>query len=98
MAANRDGIDFPILISRYFYQEVLRPLKGLGRYLFFGVIGSLLFGMGLLFLSIGMLKGLQEVEVFANRLSWAPYLVTFFALIVMSLSVVKFSKGKPRDV
>ena len=47
------------LIIDYVKQETLDPLKGLGRYVLFGVAGSVALAIGLVILSVGFLRLLQ---------------------------------------
>ncbi len=81
----------------YVKQETLGPLKGLGRYLAFGVGGSLLLATGLLLGLVGFLRLLQTETgtTFAGNLSWLPYLiVTAAALIVIGLAGWRITKGE----
>ena len=41
------------LVIAYAKQETVDPIKGLGRYVAFGVLGALLIGLGVMFLAIG---------------------------------------------
>ena len=47
------------LVIDYVKQETLDPLKGLGRYILFGVAGSVALAIGLVVLSVGFLRLLQ---------------------------------------
>ena len=55
----------------------------MGRYIGFGILGSLLLGFGVLFLGLSMLRALQTEtgDTFAGDWSWAPYLLTFVTLV-----------------
>ncbi len=66
------------LVVAYLKQETLSPLKGLGRYLGFGIAGSVLVTVGLLMLMLGILRLLQSEtgSTFTGNLSWLPYLIT----------------------
>lgn len=69
------------LVVAYAKQETVDPLKTLGRYLGFGLAGSLAIGSGLIFALLALLRGLQQIEVFGadvheHRFSWAPYVIT----------------------
>ena len=69
--------------SRTSSRRPLDPLKRLGRYVAFGVVGALLLGFGvILFLGIGALRALQtETDgTFAGNWSWAPYLIVVVAV------------------
>lgn len=69
------------LVVAYARQETVVPIKGLGRFVAFGVAGSSALAAGLLLLSLALLRVLQVEtgRTFAGRLSWAPYLITLLA-------------------
>lgn len=71
------------LVVAYFKQETIAPLRRLGRYLAWGVVGSALMGVGVLLLALGLLRLLQNRTgtTFRGDWSWAPYLIVFAALV-----------------
>ena len=70
------------LIVAYAKQETVVPLKQLGRYIGFGIVGSFLLGLGVVLLGVGGLRALQTEtgSTFAGDWSWAPYGIVFLAL------------------
>jgi hypothetical protein len=72
------------LVVRYFREQTLVPLQQLGRYVGFGVLGSLLLGFGVVFLGMAGLRALQDEtgDTFAGDWSWVPYLIMFVALLI----------------
>ena len=74
------------LVVAYFKQETVEPLKGLGRYVGFGVAGAFLLGIGVFFLAIGGLRALQTETgtPFTGNWSWVPYAIVFVALVVLA--------------
>jgi Putative Actinobacterial Holin-X, holin superfamily III len=78
------------LVIAYAKQETLDPLKGLGRYISYGILGALLIGTGIMFLAIGALRALQgdhRGPHFNGNMSWAPYaIVVVGALAVAGVS------------
>ena len=66
------------LVRAYAQQETIEPIKGLGRYAAMGIAGSLLLAIGLVLLLLAGLRALQTEtgDVFAEHLSWVPYLIT----------------------
>jgi hypothetical protein len=71
------------LVVTYFKQQTLIPLQQLGRYIAFGILGSLLLGFGVLFLAMAGLRALQEEtgDTFSGDWSWVPYLIMFVVLL-----------------
>ena len=74
------------LIIAYFKQETIDPLKGLVRYVAFGLLGAVLMGTGICFLAIGGLRALQTETgtTFTGNWSWAPYLFAIVALLIVA--------------
>lgn len=87
------------LVRAYAKQETVEPMKGLGRFVAFGVAGSVLLGMGTLLLALAGLRALQTETDGAldNHLSFVPYLIV---LVVCALVIVwamsRTSKKKDR--
>ena len=78
------------LSSAYAKQETIDPLKGLGRFLAFGVGGAISFGLGSILLLLAGLRALQTEtgSTFTGNLSWAPYLITVAAAVLLAALVV----------
>ena len=57
---RRSGDDAFRLTVDYVKQETFAPLKGLGRFLLWGIAGSVAIAIGLLLLLVGVLRLLQE--------------------------------------
>ena len=74
MARGETLDDLVALIRAYGRQETLGPLRGLGRYLLFGVIGSLLLGFGAVLVAVGGVRGLQAWGILEGWWAWVPYL------------------------
>ncbi|MBA2279780.1 MAG: phage holin family protein [Acidimicrobiia bacterium] len=74
------------LTISYAKQETVDPIKGLGRFVGFGVGGSLILGLGLCLLALGALRALQTEtdDTFAGNLSFVPYLVASVVLAVLA--------------
>ncbi|MEO7836307.1 MAG: hypothetical protein ABIS21_01545 [Acidimicrobiales bacterium] len=68
------------MVLAYLKQETVVPIKGLGRFIAVGVAGSFTLGVGLLLLSLALLRALQtEITTFTGNWSWAPYAITLVA-------------------
>jgi hypothetical protein len=87
------------LVIDYVKQETLDPLKGLGRFMLFGVAGSVALAIGLVILSVAFLRLLQTEtgSTFAGNWSWAPYLICTVAVVaVAAIAVRAVSRGQRR--
>lgn len=74
------------LVVQYAKQETVEPLRGLGRYVGFGIGGAALLGAGLAMLALGMLRALQTEtdDTFTGTWSWAPYAIVVATLLVLA--------------
>ena len=72
------------MVVEYVKQETVVPLKQLGRYITFGIVGSFLLGLGVVLLGVGGLRALQTETgtTFVGDWSWAPYGIVFVALML----------------
>lgn len=72
------------LIATYVRQETVDPIKAVGRYIAFGVVGAFLVGTGVVLLAVGGLRALQEETdtAFTGSLTWIPYAIAFAVLAV----------------
>ena len=94
MSKKNTAEDTVGLFQQYLQQELVDPLRSLGRFLAYGVVGSLLIGAGLVLLAVGTLRGLQATEVFEKWWSWAPYCISAAALIAVSFLALHQIKEK----
>lgn len=69
------GSDLAKLVLAYAKQETLDPLKALGRFALFGVLGAVFTVVGGLLLSLAFLRALQTEfsSTLSGNLSWVPY-------------------------
>jgi hypothetical protein len=74
---RRSGDDAFKLTVDYLKQEALDPLKGLGRFLLWGLTGSLAIAVGILLVLVGILRLLQTETgtALTGDWSWVPYFV-----------------------
>jgi len=85
------------LSTAYAKQETIDPLKGLGRFLGFGVAGAILFGLGSVLLLLAGLRALQtETDAtFTGSLTFVPYfIVVAVGALVIGLVVLRIVKRK----
>ena len=73
------------LTKDYARQETLDPLKGVGRYVAFGLGGAIVGAIGVCLLLLSLLRVLQTEtgEALDGNLSWVPYLIVIFVGIVL---------------
>ena len=86
------------LVRAYAKQETIEPLKGIGRWVAFGSLGSLCLGIGTVLLATAGLRALQTEtgDAFDGHLTFVPYLGVIGVSALILLLV--FSKmGKKRD-
>lgn len=79
------AVELKDLVLAYAKQETVEPIKGLARFVAFGVAGSILVATGLLLLVLGLLRGLQTElpDTFDGNWSFAPYALTTVACILL---------------
>ena len=84
------------LTRDYAKQETIDPLKGVGRYLTFGVPGALLIGFGMVLLMLSGLRALQTQtgSTFHGSLSWLPYIIVLWWRPVGRIAVTRITKAK----
>lgn len=80
------------MLVDYAKQETVNPLKALGRYLAFGVAGSLLLAIASVLLVLAVLRALQTETgtALTGNWSWVPYLATMVivAVVIAALAMV----------
>lgn len=86
------------LVVAYFKQETIEPVKGLGRYVGYGLAGSLAVGLGGLLLVLGLLRLLQTETggAFDGNWSVVPYLITLVVAAAATAAAVGAGSGDRR--
>jgi uncharacterized protein involved in cysteine biosynthesis len=74
------------LVVAYAKQETIDPIKGLGRFVGFGIGGAVLLGTGCFFLAMAILRALQTQtgDAFADWRSFLPYLIVVILLLIVA--------------
>ena len=93
------------LTKEYALQETVQPVKDLGRYLGYGVLGALLGGFGVMMLLLAGLRFLQTQtgDFFAGDRSFYPYVivvVTAFAMVLtagLRINAVRRKQQRQRN-
>lgn len=89
--------EFIELLGGYIKQETIGPIFRLGRYVLFGVAGSILVLFGVVLLVVGFLRLLQTETgtTFTGHLSWLPYVISAVAgLLVFVIAVMGIIKKR----
>jgi tetrahydromethanopterin S-methyltransferase subunit C len=83
------------LVRAYAKQETVEPLKGILRFVGFGLAGGVSLSIGLVLLALAGLRGLQTIDTFDENLSWVPYgIVVLVAMLIVGLLVSRTGKRK----
>jgi hypothetical protein len=79
------------LTITYAKQETIDPLKHAGRYVGYGLLGSLLLGLGLVMVGLGGLRFLQTEtgSTLTGNWSWVPYGITAVVLAGLAALAIK---------
>ncbi len=83
------------LTREYARQETIDPLKGVGRYLGFGLGGALIGALGVLLLMFAGLRALQTETgtALTGSWSWVPYfIVVAVAALLVAWAVSRISR------
>ena len=90
------GSEFTHLVIDYAKQETLGPLKGLIRFVAFGLLGSVALAAGAVLLLLAGLRAIQSEtgSTFTGKLSWLPYVIVAVAAVaVIALAAWRITKG-----
>ncbi len=82
MARRQGAAEVVDLIKDYARQELLGPLRGVGRWMSMGLVGSVALVVGVILLLLSLLRALQTETggAFDGNLSWIPYVIAVAAL------------------
>ena len=84
------------MLVSYAKQETVEPLKGLGRFVAFGMASAIVGGIGIILLTLAGLRALQTHN--DGRLdgnwNWVPYLAALVLLTLLIMIAVRRIKPK----
>lgn len=90
ISLQRDLQEIQSLLKDYLTEQTIGPLKGLAKYLGWGIAGSLFVCSGLGVLLLGFLRTLQALfPVLNGSLSWIPYLADLLVAVLLVILFVK---------
>src|SRR3954451_22032613 len=74
------------MVLAYVRQETVEPVRNLGRFVAFGVAGSLVLALGVGLLILATLRFFQTEtgSTFTGNLSWVPYLIMLVVSLVLA--------------
>jgi hypothetical protein len=87
------------LLLSYARQEIRDPLQGLGRYIGWGLLGSVTLSLGIVLIGLAGLRLMQEEAdtVFDGNWSFAPYFILLaYTVLVMFLAYLKITREPKR--
>lgn len=86
------------LVVAYARQETLEPIKGLGRFLAWGLAAAVFVSTGLFLVLLGGLRLLQTEtgSAFDGGWSWVPYVITLVGCSVAAYAAIA-SRGRGRQ-
>jgi uncharacterized membrane protein len=86
------------LVKAYARQETVGHLKGLGRWVGYGIVGATALAIGIVLLVVGLLRLLQDVgeDVFYGVWSIVPYLISL--LVCIGVVALALSRVKATDL
>ena len=84
------------MLRAYVVQETVGPLRGLGRYLLFGLAGAVAISVSIVLAALALIRVLQtETDVFGANWSFVPHLAgaaVLVAAIVLLVRAIKPSR------
>ncbi len=91
--------DVKDLLVGYAKQETVDPIKGLGRFVGYGVSAMLLIGIGAIELTVALLRLLQTEtgSPLTGNWSWVPYLITLLVasgVVYLSIKAINRNTAK----
>jgi hypothetical protein len=86
------------MLVSYAKQETVEPLKGLGRFVAFGLGAAVVGGIGIILLTLAGLRALQthNDDHLTGNWNWVPYLAALVLLGVLIAMAVRRIKPKER--
>ncbi len=85
-------------VLAYFRQEALDPLKRLGAWLGFGLLGGVFISTGLVLLALGALRALQTETAghLSGSLSWTPYVIVLAVVLLLFMLARSAARARRR--
>ncbi len=92
---KRQAEDFKDLVVAYVKQETVDPIKSSGKQIGFGVAGSLVVAIGVLFLAVGTLRLVQTETTWFDG-PWTRLIAYVVVIVLLAAgAAVAVSKARP---
>lgn len=86
------------MLRSYVVQETVGPLRGLGRYVAFGLIGGIGVSLGVVFGALGVVRVLQaETNLFNANWSFVPHVAGAVFLLLAIALLIRAIRPKRTD-
>ena len=87
------------MVVAYAKQETIDPIRGLGRYVGFGLAGALALSLGMVLLVLGTLRLLQTEtgSAFDGNLTFIPYLLVLVAAGAVAGLAMSRTRGNKKE-
>lgn len=76
--------ELKVMVTEYAKQQTLDPLKRLGKWVQFGLMGALCLSIGGFLLGLGVLRLFQEMDWTDDNWSFVPYMAVFGLLALFA--------------
>lgn len=76
--------ELKLMVTDYAKQETVEPLKNLGLWAAFGIVGALLLAIGAFLTGLGTLRLFQKMDWTEGTWSFTPYMIVFALLMVIA--------------
>lgn len=89
--------DLVDMTKAYALQETVEPIKGLGKFIGYGLAAAIVGACSIILLLVGVLRLVQRETAphLTGKLTWIPYLVTMgIAGVVIAVAVAAISRKK----
>ncbi len=86
------------MLRSYIVQETVGPLRGLGRYVLFGLVGAIGVSLGVVFGALGVVRVLQaETGLFNANWSFVPHVAGAVFLLLAIALLIRAVRPKQTD-
>lgn len=84
-ASPKDTFDeLRSMVTDYAKQQTVLPLKRLGDWVKFGLVGAILLSVGGFLIGLGVLRLVQQMDWTQGNWSFVPYMVVFALLLILA--------------